>query len=210
MRTIYFTLLAGIILIILSCNKEEHDFAPIDIPVSFKTTNYIPFYQLGDTVHSGPIDYNRDTATIVIDSSSNHSFNIIAWGQPDYVAYGVFIELVINVEDSIQLLKGATPVNSPIVSTFQFGDHVSANMQNWWYPTTSNNTTWLKYETYLSGQVHIVDHLAPGENYLAFKYGSPGNERHGWMNFVYQDTICYLKEGYFLEDPNTGIVVGDK
>ncbi len=49
-----------------------------------------------------------------------------------------------------------------------------------------------------------------GENYVGFKFGEAGNERMGWFNIVYQDTLCYLKEGYYRVTPNEEIIVGEK
>jgi hypothetical protein len=41
-----------------------------------------------------------------------------------------------------------------------------------------------------------------------FKFGEAGNERIGWLNMMYQDSLCYVKEGYYESEAHQGIVVG--
>ena len=67
----------------------------------------------------------------------------------------------------------------------------------------------LKYEIY-TPQGGIQQSVKPGENYVVFRFGKPGKEKLGWCNFVYQDTLCYVKEGFYKFAPNLGIVVGSK
>jgi hypothetical protein len=55
-----------------------------------------------------------------------------------------------------------------------------------------------------------IQNIKIGENYFVFKFGATANERIGWLNIVYQDSVCYVKEGYYESTANQGIVVGIK
>lgn len=221
MYKLYFT--AGFVLMImfvLSCNKPDDlepntTFEPTDVPVPIqaKTGSYTPFSDLGDTLYSNYVSYDYDTITVMIDASINLSFKIEAKGHSDNYFLASYIGIITEDQDSIRFLL--LPSMSTLATTFQPGDSIATSIANnsnhIWYDYTPYNALGAIKNFYIEPwEIPEEEELPIGENYLVFKFGDPSNERLGWVNVVYQDSLLYVKEGFFESNINTDIVVGEQ
>ena len=199
-------------LILVSCQKDQ-----VMDPVT--TAEYLPLHTLGDTLHNNS-STNYEEINVVIDSETQTGFKLISTHEfaPNQFE-SFFIRVVYDVEDKIRFLdslsSGGITFSGPLLSTFEFGDTIKNDIRNEgvfdWFPETReqvNNSGWMKYQIFTATQGSEVLNFELGDNYLVFKFGDPSNERLGWMNLVYQDTLCYIKEGFYNSTVDSGITIG--
>lgn len=200
-----FAFLAG-------CQKESE-------PSPQPQPSITPIFDLGDTLRN---HYNMtyEEMNIVIDSASQIGFKLIS--RHNYVpnqSDTYFVSIDFNIQGPVRFLDSLTKVgysfSRVILSTIAYGDTIRPTIANEgifkWSPESEYNAggEYLKYYIY-TPQGGTQHHMKVGENYVGFKFGDQGNEKMGWFNIVYQDTLCYLKEGYYESIPNKEIVVGIK
>lgn len=213
-------LLHLVLFVLISCNTSELDSDNDSGPDMSTVSQYIPFFQLANELNNDPNTAN-DTITLVIDSSSTYKFDIKASNNTDNHASTFFMKVEIDVDKSIRLLNRLAPggfvFEGPLLSTFDEGDTIKFDMpqsdQVDWFTDDDgklHNTGWIKYHIYKEGFGSTADNFDIGNNYLVVKFGDKGEERMGWLNIVYQDTVCYVKEGFYNSIIEGAIVVGDK
>lgn len=209
------------LLIILSCFaalgflagcQKESDPSPQPQP------SVMPIFDLGDTLRN---HYNMtsDELNIVIDSASQTGFKLMSsHGYVPGMSDTYFIWVDVEVQDPFRLLdstiKAGYSFSRSIVSTIAYGDTIRPAIADEgtfkWFPEHEfMGRGYLKYHIY-TPQGGTQHNMRNGENYVGFKFGDAGNERIGWFTIVYQDTLCYLKEGYYRIAPNEEIIVGEK
>jgi hypothetical protein len=211
----YQTLLNVLILLVLmSCQKEE-------IKTPKESTNLSQIYSLGDTLTNNNQTSFEETE-IILDSISQIGFRLTS--SHSYVpnqSATYFIRIEFNYQDKVKFLDslayGGFVFSGPILTTFDNGDTIKFNIAGEeifdWYPQMESqmeNTGWLKYHIFTPLQGGVMKNIKSEENYIVFKFGDVGNERIGWLNIVYQDTLCYVKEGYYNMNIDENIIVGEK
>lgn len=210
MRNIIFSSAISF-LAMLGCQNEAKQIDP-------PSSSYLQIFDLGDTVHnnSGTM---MEESNIVLDTTSQYRFKLTSTHQivPNQSS-SYFVRIEFDFQDKVRFLSslanGGAVFSGPLLSTFTYGDTIDLNniaqLNLSWYPETEiqiQNTGWLKYHIFTPFQ-QTIQNIQEGENYFVFKFGETGNERIGWINVYYQDTLCYLKDGYYFSEANQGIVVG--
>ena len=190
----------------LGCQNESELF-PVEPP------SLIPFFDLGDTLRNN-FNTTNEEIIVVLDSSLQTGFKLTSTHHysPQH-SDTYFIRMEFDLQGDIRFLDSLT--YDQIVSTFEYGDTINLNIANEesfdWFPKAEYQlgSSWLKYHIFTpSGGTS--QNVSIGENYIVFKLGETGKERLGWFNIMYQDTLCYIKEGYYNSEPNQEIVVGSK
>lgn len=221
-------LLYLVCLAFLGCSDPEMDsteeVVPIDEPVIDEVeepiaSHYLPFYQLGSELKNDTSTVFEST-TVVVDSSSLYKFDVNSYYNtgPNSVVFSIKVQL--KIDESVRFLNrlaGGIVYEGPILSSFNKGDTISIDMPknevvDWFtdYESELRNTGWFKSHIYTEDQGWFIDNLNIGENYLVIKFGDENEERLGWLNVMYQDTLCYIKEGYYNQSINEDIIIGAK
>jgi hypothetical protein len=208
------TIIILILCTFIACQSDKIEDPP-------GSANLTPVYSLGDTLKNTNETIFEETE-IIFDSISQIGFRLTSSRNfiPNQSA-SYFIRINFDYSDKVKLLDslayGGQVFSGPILSTFQHGDTIKFNIADEetfdWFPqieTQIENTGWMKYHIFTSSQGSVMNNFKSGENYIVFKFGEVSNERMGWLNIVYQDTLCYVKEGYYNMNIGENIVVGEK
>ncbi len=193
------------------CQKESEP-SPLPLPT------VMSIFDLGDTLRNHS-NMTYEEMNIVIDSASQTGFKLISrHGYVPGMSDTYFIWIDFAIQEPFKYLDSTVKVgysfSRAIVSTIQYGDTIRPSIATEgifkWFPEHEfMGEGYLKYHIY-TPQGGTQHNMKVGENYVGFKFGDAGNERMGWFNIVYQDTLCYLKEGYYRVTPNEEIIVGEK
>lgn len=198
----------------VGCQKEKE-------VIPYEQPSLIPIFDLGDTVRSH-FNMTHEELNIVIDSGAQTNFKIISehyFDPNNYDTYFIWVDM--NIQDPVRVLdstvKTGYSFQTAILTTFEYGDTIKPTIAEEgifsWFPKTVPPPMWrgyFKYHIYTADGGGTQHNSKVGENYIGFKFGDTGNEKLGWFNIVYQDSLCYVKEGYYRAAPNEEIVVGVK
>lgn len=211
----YF-LFALLVVLVLGCSQNEME--PNE--PSETSSDYQAFHQIGDTIWN-TINIPSDRTTIILDAESKFSFDLFSSYNINTDSEVQFIEVETLLEDQVTFLNtlepGGNVFSGPILSNFKKGDTISTditlNSNLDWFPQSTvhyGNTGWIKYHVFGLLQGELVHEMELGENYLVVKFGDLNEERLGWINLVYQDSFCYIKEAFHHMLPNQEIIVGEQ
>lgn len=203
----------GILLIYCGCNQIDKD-------ENLVLFTMVPFFDLGDTLRNSRLT-NSTHMSAFLDSNSLFEFKFSSIHNSSMEVESYFFKFELDTISSIRILDslatGGIVFKGPLISTFLKGDSIDFQISNDgifdWFPKNVfqyNNTGWLKYHIYTKYQGKKIENTHLGENYIVFKFGDLGQERLGWLNLVYQDSLMYVKEAYYRLEPQREIVVGLK
>ena len=180
----------------------------------------IPIYNTGDTIFNTQGTTYEETR-IIFDSLTGQGLTLSSThGEIPNQSSTYFIRLQIKGGQKVYLLDTIKTSNSilrgPILPAIAKGTIIDKDIQDEGYyiwrtqvPAFPEYSGYIKYHIFTATQGSIVENLRPGENNIVFKFGDFGDERLGWLNVVYQDSLCYIKEGYYTKDAGIEIVVGE-
>lgn len=212
--TFFVVFILGLIYQLFSCTQDNQG--------SPNGSNILlPIYKTGDTIfnHKGTI--NEETR-IIFDSLTGQGLTLTSThGEIPNQSSTYFIQLQIKEGQNVHLLDTIKTSNSilrgPILPAIAKGSIIDKNIQDegryiWrtQAPGFPEYSGYLKYHIYTAAQGSILENVKPGENNIVFKFGDIGDERMGWLNVVYQDTLCFIKEGFYSKDAGQEIIVGEK